>query len=173
MILDSTNGKFLQSEDMEELSLESQSLILEGLMLDNLNSEELLEFLCDPSETRDLINGQILTEKSIVRLDRKAKLSKAQKIAIYTIARQKKDPLFRRLLTLWRMERFIDARLFKKYGNPAMRAAKKAMSSATANPKPSKTMKKVIDRAVVRQKRRMNAIKDTKANQMLNRVAMK
>lgn len=154
--------------DPDVLTIEDQSSILEGYMLDNLTDEEILEFISNPQEVNENIRQEILTEKTIIRFDRAAKISRAQKIAIFTIARQHKDQLFKRLLTLWRMERYIEARLFKKYGNQAMRSARQSVANATRNPSP--TMKKVVNRVAMKAKRQINAMKDNKAKTMINRL---
>ena len=154
--------------DPEVLTLEDQSSILEGYMLDSLTDEELLEFISNPQEVNENIRQEILTEKTIVRFDRAAKISRAQKIAIFTIAKQRKDQLFKKLLTLWRMERYIEARLFKKYGTQAMRSARQSVATAARNPSP--TMKKVVNRVAMKAKRQINAMKDVKAKTMINKI---
>lgn len=152
----------------DEITLEVQSQIIEGYMHDSLSSDEIMEFIGDHDEVFENVRNEIVTEKTIVRFDKAAKLSKAKEIAILTVAKEKKDPLFRRLLTLWRAERYIKARLAKKYGIEGMRRARKAMS--TASKKPSKIMKKVIDRVAMRAKRDFNALKDVHAKQVVNKL---
>ena len=152
----------------DHLSVEEQSSILEGYVMDFLTADELLEFMNDSQEVNDNVRQQILTEKTIIRFDRAAQLSRAQKIAIFSIAKQHKDPLFKKLLTLWRMERYIEARLTKKYGNQAMRKARQSLSAASR--KPTKSMKKVVDRAAIKAKRQLNAMKDNDARTMINKI---
>lgn len=165
-MLINVNNPLANNDDV--LTVEEQSQIMEGIVLDNLTDSELLDFITDPQEVKENINNQVLTEKSIVRFDRAAKLSRAQKIAIFTIARKKKNPLFKKLLTLWRAERYIEARLAKLYGNQAMQQARRAV--ADASKRPSTGMKKVIDRAKIKAKRQLNAIGDVKAKAMVNKI---
>lgn len=117
----------------EEISLEAQSLILECALQDELTSEEMEAFLESHTDVNIAQGEEILLEKSIVRLDKKAKLSKAQKMAVFTIAKEKNDPKFKKLLTVWRMERFLEGYLDKKYGNEALRRAKKSVNKAAAS----------------------------------------
>jgi hypothetical protein len=63
------------------LSIEDQSSILEGYMLDTLTDDEILEFISNPQEVNENVRQEILTEKTIIRFDRAAKISRAQKIA--------------------------------------------------------------------------------------------
>lgn len=114
----------------EEMSLESLQYIIEAMLYDTLSSDELESFLENSFEVNSAIAEEVVMEKTVVRLDKKAKLSKARKMAVFTIAREKNDPKFKKLLTLWRMERSIEQYLDKKYGNEAMRRAKKAQSTA-------------------------------------------
>jgi hypothetical protein len=103
-------------------------------------------FLENQTEVDDALNNNILMEKTIVRLDKKAKLSKATKMAVFTLAKEKNDPKFKMLLTVWKMERYLEAYLVKKYGNEAARRAKKAVSSS-ANKSAGTIIKKVANRA--------------------------
>ena len=129
----------------EEMSAECHSLIMEGAMLDTMDNTDISMFLENYDEVNAAISEEVVTEKTIVRLDKKAKLSKAHKAAIFAIAKERKDKLFNKLVWCWKLERFIEAKLEKKYGNEAMRRAKKAMADSK-NSK-SNVIKKVADKA--------------------------
>jgi len=144
-LLFGSTGQPVADNDDVELGLESEALIMEAALLENLNPEELDEFISDHNEVNAAYQDEVLLEKSIVRLDRNARLSQAQKVAVFTIAKQKNDPMFRKLLTVWRMERYLEAELFKKYGNQAMRLARQTVSKASKSR--SSTVKKVAQRA--------------------------
>ncbi len=124
----------------EEISTEAMSMIVEAAMLDTLTDEEITTFCESHIETNQALDEEIVTEKTIVRLDKKAKLSQAQKMSVFTIAKEKNDPKFKKLVTVWRMERVLEDELFKRYGNEGLRRAKKAMASASQSK--SKTLKK-------------------------------
>jgi hypothetical protein len=165
------NNVVMPEADVDELSLDNQSQILEAAMIDNLSQEEILEFSQDHQEVFENVRGEILTEKSIVRFDKAAKLSRAKEIALYQIAKEKKNPLFGKLVTAWRVERYIKAKFNKIYGIEATRRARKALAAAAK--KPTKTMKKVIDRVAMRAKRDINALKDTHAKQIVAKLNTK
>lgn len=124
MIFGASTGKPL-NHIVTESTEESNHLIAEGALIDELSKSELQAFLENATEVNLAIAENIVTEKTIVRLDRNAQISQATKGAIFTIAREKNDPKMKKLMTLWRIERRIEADLEKKYGNEATRRAKK------------------------------------------------
>lgn len=128
----------------EEMSAEDSALIVEAALCENLSKEELEGFLENAEAVSESINSEILLERSIVKLDKKAKLSQAQKVAIFTVAREKKDPKFKKLVTLWKIEKKLENYLEKKYAAEGLRRAKKALT--TKKPK-SKVVSKAIDKA--------------------------
>lgn len=136
------SGKPAQSTD--EISLEAAALIMEAAIIDNTSVEELQAFLENHSEVNDAKQNEILLEKNIVRLDKMTQLKRAQKVACFTIAKERNDPQMRKLLTVWRMERFLEAALLRKYGNEALRRAR-AVSHKAASSK-SSTIKNVASR---------------------------
>lgn len=146
-------GKFRETEysavtegfDAEEVSLEDEALIMEGAMMDGLSNEELEAFLENGAEIRDAVDNEVLLERTVVRLDKKAKLSRAKAMAIFSIAKEKKDPKFKKLLTLWKLENKILKYLEKKYGAAATSRAKKTMNAKKNVKAPS--VKKAIKKA--------------------------
>lgn len=128
----------------EEMSAEDSSLIVEAAICENLSKEELESFLENAEAVTESVNSEILLERSIVKLDKKAKLSQAQKVAIFTVAREKKDPKFKKLLTLWKIEKKLENYLEKKYAAEGLRRAKKALSVKKSK---SKALSKAIDKA--------------------------
>ena len=126
VFFNNNENKHVNLED--EMTLESLALITEASILENTSEEELEQFLSSSLETEVAVQEGVLMEKSIVRLDKNARINHAQKIAVFTIAKEKNDPKFKKLVTVWRMERALEAELFRKYGNEGLRRAKKAVS---------------------------------------------
>lgn len=116
--------------DEDTVSLESLSMLIEAAILENASSEEINEYVSNHGQTQSDIKNEIVTERTIVKLDKNAKISKMTKLAAFQIAKEKNDPKFKKLLTIWRMERFLEAYLIKRYGAEAQRRAKKAVMSA-------------------------------------------
>lgn len=111
----------------DQIVAESFSLISQAMILEHTSAEELEAFLSDGTELAHLENEEIVQERTIVKLDKKAKISQAQKMAVFTIAKERNDPKFKKLMTVWRLERTLEAELFRKYGNEGLRRAKKVV----------------------------------------------
>jgi len=137
------------SVDNEVVSDEAIAYITEAMIAD-LDSESISMFLENTSEVDAAMGENIVLERTIVRLDKAAKLSKARKMAIFTVAKEKKDKDFEKLLTVWKMERYLEAKLAKKYGNEAMRRAKKTVAAA------AKSKSNIVKKAAAKAKAAFN-----------------
>lgn len=113
----------------DDLDAQTEALILEGALMD-LTSEEIETLLENTSDVAECIAENIAMERTIVRLDKQAKLNKAKAMAVFSIAKEKNDPMFKKLMTVWKWERFLENKLTKKYGNEAARRAKKAAANS-------------------------------------------
>ena len=71
-------------------------------------------------------------------------MNKAYKMAIFQIAKEKGDRDFKKLLTLWKLERFIEKKLEKRYAAQANQLAKQAMK------KSKNTKSKAVGKAVAK-----------------------
>lgn len=143
-MLFNNNGSMAQNHE-DRVSPEDHALIMEAAILESATPEELEAFLENHTEVQAAIHDEVLLEKTIVRLDKKARISQAQKVAIFTIAKEKNDPEFKKLVTVWRMERYLEDRLMKKYGNEGLRRAKKTVDKASRSK--SNMVKKAATRA--------------------------
>jgi hypothetical protein len=141
MIFDD-NGLIINNYDNET---EINALIIECAILDTFSNEEIESLTENTYDLGKAINEDILVERSIVRLDKEAKKNKAYKMAIFQVAKEKNDRDFRKLLTLWKLERFIEAKLEKRYGAQAKQLAKQAMKKSK-NTK-SKAVGKAVNKA--------------------------
>jgi hypothetical protein len=141
MIFDD-NGLIINEFDNET---EVNALLVECAILDTFSNEEIEALTENTYDLGKAINEDILVERSIVRLDKEAKKNKAYKMAIFQVAKEKNDRDFRKLLTLWKLERFIEAKLEKRYGAQAKQLAKQAMKKSK-NTK-SKAVGKAVNKA--------------------------
>ena len=116
------------SKDIFGMTQQDEQLITESVLCDMLSNAEIKELTETADVCEELKSLGVVTEKTIVRLDKKAKLSRAFKTAVFTIAREKKDPKFKKLLTVWKMERTLEAFLMKKYQAEGMKRAKLAVA---------------------------------------------
>lgn len=104
-----------------------------AILTEQLSSDELGQFVVT-NEAFDVV-----TEKTIVKLDKKAKLSRAYKVAILKCAAQKNDRDYKKLRKLWILEAKLFKKLEAKYGNKAKAMSRQAVAklgrskSKTAN----------------------------------------
>ena len=141
MIFDD-NGLIINEFDNET---EVNALLVECAILDTFSNEEIESLTENTYDLGKAINEDILVERSIVRLDKEAKKNKAYKMAIFQIAKEKGDRDFKKLLTLWKLERFLEAKLEKRYSAQAKQLAKQAMKKSK-NTK-SKAVGKAVNKA--------------------------
>ena len=90
-------------------------------------------------EVKEFVNGLdgeiaeqegLITERTIVRFDKNARKAQLYEVAIAAVGREKNDPDWRKLQTVYRMERKLKARLRKKYHPLAMRKVKEYLDRA-------------------------------------------
>lgn len=138
-----------------------------AMLLDSASREEISQI----AESMDDMNVMVecfgpVMEKVIVRLDRKARLTHLQKAAIFKLAAQAKDPKYRKLVTLWKMERQIESYLAKKYGSKAGKVAREQIKNYTATgiKKVKGNPNKEVGKGRVGNKVAARAINQTKAS---------
>ena len=132
----------------DSVSIEAEALMMEAAMMDVMSADEIADFVANPVETATAVRESVLLEKNIVRLDKKAKLENLRKTAIFTIAKENNDRDFAKLMKVWKSERFLEAKLEKKYGRQAAQRAKEAMrkqKKSASNPIAA-VAKKVTDK---------------------------
>ena len=89
--------------------------ILLGGELSGDEADDFVESVnCDAA-----IADGFMTERTIVKFDKKARFAQLHKVAVLAIAKEKKDPLYKKLVTAWRIEKTIEGRLTDKYSAAA------------------------------------------------------
>lgn len=101
-----------------------------ALLVEHLTNDELQEFVEEGTQLG------IVTEKNIVRLDKKSKQERAYKVGILQCAAEANDPIYKKLRTLWKMEAKLYNKLERKYKNKARVRAKEAVKNLRSNGKP-------------------------------------
>lgn len=117
----------INTNGQDEFTIEEEALLTEAMLLD-AGPDVVEELLESNAQVDSLLQQEVLMERSIVRLDKNAKINRAYWTAIFNIARKKKDSKYKKLVTLWKMEKQIEKYLEKKYGNEARRIAKKSVN---------------------------------------------
>ncbi len=124
---------------------EASSMVIECALMDTFSNEEINDLLENNMYDLDkACNEGVLCERTIVRLDKHAKKTKAEKMAEFQIAKEKNDRDFKKLLTIWKLERFLEEKIHKRYGAQAKTLAKKKLKEAK-NTK-SKAVKKASEK---------------------------
>lgn len=141
MIFDDKGLEINEYDNETEVS----SLIIECAILDAFSNEEIESVTENTYDLGKAVNEDILVERSIVRLDKEAKKSRAYKMAIFQVAKEKKDRDFKKLMTLWKLERFIEDKLEKRYAAQAKQLAKESLKKAKSTK--SKIVGKAADKA--------------------------
>ncbi len=122
------NGEIVDNFENEN---EATSMIIEAAIMDTFTNEEIEDLLENNAYDLDkACNEGILCERTIVRLDKHAKKSKAEKMAEFQIAKEKNDRDFKKLMTIWKLERFLEEKIHKRYGAQAKTLAKQKMKAA-------------------------------------------
>lgn len=133
------NGEIVDNFENEN---ETASMIIEAAIMDTFSNEELQDIMENNMYDLDkACNEGILCERTIVRLDKHAKKSKAEKMAEFQIAKEKNDRDFKKLMTIWKLERFLEEKIHKRYGAQAKNLAKQKMKAA------KNTKSKVVGKA--------------------------
>ena len=122
-LTENTNRSILGSELEDSVNAVTESMIYADLV--QLPQEEIKEF-CESAEAQALMEKAVLNKKTLVRLSKKDDLARRVKQAAYQIAREKKDPLWVKLVKTQMMKRKLVAAIMKKYQNPALRLARAA-----------------------------------------------
>ena len=103
--------------------------------LQDLASSAEINELAASTEAMDDISDMfgIAMERTIVRLDRNARFKHLRKANTLSLARKDMHPKFKKLLTIWKMERALEGDLDRIYRNKATQLAKQQIKNYAAN----------------------------------------
>ena len=136
-----------------ELDLEDKILLFEAMMRDILGVDEFRAYVESNEYQRDLVamfgESELVTTESVrsrIRLSTFDELKRLAKMAVYTIARKKKNPKMKKIENLQKKLRKLEAELAKEHGTEAIRMAKDQLAHAKKNVA-SNTAKKAVKKA--------------------------
>ena len=135
------NGAFNSGIDNSEIP----EGFLEQCIVDevsHLTDEQIQEF-CNSPEAEQMVQEGTMRKKTLVRLSKKDDMSRRRTMAAFSIAREKKDPLFNKLALNRVKERQLRQQIFKKYGHMADRIAKKSQVKHIKDMKQMKALPKI------------------------------
>ena len=100
------------------------------LIQDELKTEAEIDEFVESVDSDIAVSEGFLTEKTIVRFDKNAKKAQLYEVAVAACAREHKDPLYKKLETVYKMERVLKAKLRKKYHAEATKKVKEYLARA-------------------------------------------
>ena len=170
-------GTVVESVEPEFVS-ESDMATLLAFALEEVCNEEEIEELKESADSGAVMFTPV-EERTIVKLDKKAKKQQTYKVALYQVAKENNDPNYDKLVTLWKAERELELRLEKRWHSKATSRMKQMASEASKSK--SNTVKKAAtkgDGLTRSQKMTQKALsgsvqKDTKNNAKANSIVKK
>ena len=175
--LASGDSSVLESMEPEVVS-ESDMASLLAIALEDTCTDEELEELSEAVRVGK-IELTPVEERSIVKLDKKAKKERAYRLALYQVAKEANDQNYAKLKTLWKAEKVLIAKLEKKYHSKAV-SRMKQMAKETQNSKSDKVRKAsgATDKLTKSQRMTQRALSggvkiDSKTNSQANAILAK
>ena len=158
------------ADDEEEVEVDEDSEVEEAtfaaLFLEQFATPEEISAMAESYDEMGAMSETmgVAMEKVIVRLDKKSRLAHLQQAAVFKLANAANDPKYRKLLTLWKMERQIEAYLNKKYASQATKIAKSKIKNYTTQglKKVSGDPKKEVGKGKIANKVAARAVEQTK-----------
>lgn len=134
--------------DDVKLNQSSMDSLIEAFIIDEFNhsmtDEEKEEFV-NSDECKEMIEAGILSESSVVYLDRGGDLNRRITLAALQLAKDKGDPLYKKLVFVAQRRKGILSQLRQKYGVNAKRTAKTAQRELIKKV-PTRFKKKILIR---------------------------
>lgn len=118
----------LESVEPEIVSESDMACLITAALEDTCTDEELDE-LVESVKAGTLVLTPV-EERSIVKLDKKAKKEQAYRVALYQVAREHDDANYKQLVTLWKAEKVLTAKIEKKYHSKAVSRMKQSAKEA-------------------------------------------
>jgi hypothetical protein len=135
-ILDeSFDGSEMGSDPVDGLiEAAEESICANAYLMDIASQDEI----CDIAESYDEMDNisdlmGMAMETSIVRLDRKSRLKHLRKANVLNLARKSNNAKYKKLLTIWKMERELESDLDKIYGSKATSLANQQIRNWATN----------------------------------------
>ena len=101
------------------------------LLSDEIGSEEEMKEFTESIDYQLALHEGLVTERTIVRFDKQAKKAQLYETAVRVCAREAGDPLYKKLMTVEKIKRTIEAKLRRKYNAPASRRVKEWLKRAS------------------------------------------
>ena len=119
----------------EEFVDDFETKLIEDFIVDEvtrMNDEERKNFL-ESEQCKALIEANVLRKPTMMRLSKADDQKRRMKLAAYRIAKQRKDPLYTKLLKYRGLWKQTSQKITDKYGTKGAREAKNAQLSYIKN----------------------------------------
>lgn len=143
-LLDEDEKGKLTEEEEQNIDERIKRVATPLLIQDELSDDEEVNMFKESVDTDVAMDEGYFTERTIVRFDKRARRSQLKKVAVFAIAKEKNDVLYRKLVTIWKLERKLEAMLCKKYNTQAEAKVKKYIADAKKSK--SSIVKKAINK---------------------------
>lgn len=118
-----------ENDEFEVVSEADLADIVAVAIMESCSPEQISALLESPELSSDIKAG-IVTERTIVKLDKQAKKNKYKALAIFQVAKEKGDKDYKKLVKLWKLENILEKKLIKKYTSQGEKRAREAMKTA-------------------------------------------
>lgn len=163
-------------ENFEPVSESTMSAVLAAALEESCNEEELDELA--EQANNNLVTLSPVEERSIVKLDKKAKKQHAYRVALYKAAAEMNIKEFKQLKTLWQAEKELDRRIERRCHQRALQIMRETARQHKDSPTPK--IKRAADSITRSQKKtqqalsgtvKMNARTQSQARQIASKLA--
>lgn len=151
-------------------SITDEAIVAAALM-EYFTPEELSEEnISYNKDLKTLVESDILQEKTIIRMDKNAKMNKMYKLALYSILKKRNAKMFGKLKLAIKMKKSIVSLADKKYGAQAKVLAKAMMRRVATKPKVKEAIANKGKTLVIKPKKAVTTAADiTKLSKQIGR----
>lgn len=126
-------------EDLKDVNAQddddaTEEALAAAYLMDLASGADIQDIAESSEQMQDISDMMgIAMERTIVRLDRKARYNHLTKQAELSLAKQHNDPLYRKLVKLWMMERALEKKIAIRYASKARSVANRKIRQYAAN----------------------------------------
>ena len=124
-IFESSENSIIAEEFRDPSMLEEVMIADE---VSRLPEEKIKEFCQEGGVGEQLVQEGKLRKKTLVRLSKQEDLTRRTKMGALLLAKEKKDPLYAKLVKNRQQKKDLVSKIMKKYGTKGQRVAKQAQS---------------------------------------------
>ena len=125
-IMEGTSGNNIIDEEFKDPSILEEVMIADEVS--RLPEEKIKEFCQEGGVGEQLVQEGKLRKKTLVRLSKQDDLTRRTKMGALLLAKEKKDPLYAKLVKNRQQKKDLVSKIMKKYGTKGQRVAKQAQS---------------------------------------------